>query len=144
MLPYSTLYVAPDDFLNCPPDGARPNGTSSHDRPNGGARSDAPPPQASPAGGVDRAPSYDALLAEPRELWPSDLASYDLSAVIVHKGEINSGHYVNYAREGRDWFLFDDSKVVRVDEGEVLKAEAYLLIYVVRDVTPWMESGESS
>jgi hypothetical protein len=137
MLPYSTLYVSPDDFLNCPPDGARANG-----QPNGSARAEAPQPGL--AGGVDRQPSYEALLTEPREFWPSDLASYELSAVIVHKGEINSGHYVNYAREGGDWFLFDDSKVVRVDEGEVLKAEAYLLIYVVRDVTPWLETPESS
>jgi ubiquitin carboxyl-terminal hydrolase 22/27/51 len=57
-------------------------------------------------------------------------ANYTLSAVIVHKGEINSGHYVSYAREGREWFLFDDSKVVLVGEGEVLAAQAYLLIYV--------------
>jgi uncharacterized UBP type Zn finger protein len=57
--------------------------------------------------------------------------TYDLSAVIVHKGDISSGHYINYAREGRNWFLFDDSKVVLVDEAEVLKAEAYLLLYCV-------------
>ena len=61
-------------------------------------------------------------------------ASYLLSAVIVHKGEINSGHYVSYAREGKDWFLFDDSKVVLVGEGEVLAAQAYLLVYVVEKV----------
>lgn len=56
---------------------------------------------------------------------------YTLSAVIVHKGGIESGHYVSYSREGEDWFLFDDSKVVLVSEAEVLKAEAYLLLYVV-------------
>jgi Ubiquitin carboxyl-terminal hydrolase len=130
MLPFTTLYVSPEHFTNSAPSGATTNGTSSH--------------AAESFGGASAAPSYDALLAEPREFWPSDLAAYDLSAVIVHKGEINSGHYVNYAREGRDWFLFDDSKVVRVDEGEVLKAEAYLLIYVLSDVTPWMDAGESS
>lgn len=56
---------------------------------------------------------------------------YTLSAVIVHKGGIESGHYVSYSREGEDWFLFDDSKVVLVSESEVLGAEAYLLLYVV-------------
>lgn len=61
---------------------------------------------------------------------PSTSAKYTLSAVIVHKGEINSGHYVSYAREGRDWFLFDDSKVIVAGEGEVLSAQAYLLLYV--------------
>ena len=61
-------------------------------------------------------------------------AMYMLSAVIVHKGEINSGHYVSYAREGKDWFLFDDSKVVLVGEQEVLAAQAYLLVYVMAKV----------
>lgn len=60
---------------------------------------------------------------------------YELSSVIVHKGDVNTGHYVNYAREGREWFLFDDSKVTMVDESDVLSAEAYLLLYVVSDVT---------
>ncbi|KIV99892.1 uncharacterized protein PV09_08555 [Verruconis gallopava] len=61
-------------------------------------------------------------------------ATYLLSAVIVHKGDINSGHYVSYAREGKDWFLFDDSKVVLVGDSEVLGAEAYLLVYVMAKV----------
>ena len=83
---------------------------------------------------------YSALLDQPKEHWAPDLLNYNLSAVIVHKGEINSGHYVNYAREGKDWFLFDDSKVVLVNEAEVLGAEAYLLLYVLRDVAPWVDS----
>ncbi|KAF2459296.1 hypothetical protein BDY21DRAFT_362068 [Lineolata rhizophorae] len=59
---------------------------------------------------------------------------YELSAVIVHKGKIDSGHYVAYTRDGPDWFLFDDSKVVLVSEKEVLEANAYLLMYVVRSL----------
>ena len=51
--------------------------------------------------------------------------------MIVHKGKIDSGHYVSYSREGNDWFMFDDSKVVKVSEREVLGAEAYLLLYMV-------------
>ena len=47
---------------------------------------------------------------------------------------MHSGHYVSYARDGSDWFLFDDSKVVLVDESEVLKAEAYLLMYVSENI----------
>ena len=57
---------------------------------------------------------------------------YDLSAAIVHKGKMDSGHYICYCREGSDWFIFDDSKVVLVTESEVLEANAYLLFYVVR------------
>ena len=63
-----------------------------------------------------------------------DVGKYTLSAVIVHKGDIQGGHYVSYAREGQDWFLFDDSKVVIVGEGEVLAAQAYLLVYVCDNV----------
>lgn len=56
---------------------------------------------------------------------------YELSSVIVHKGKIDSGHYVSYSREGNDWFMFDDSKVVLVNEADVLAAEAYILFYMV-------------
>jgi ubiquitin carboxyl-terminal hydrolase 22/27/51 len=62
---------------------------------------------------------------------PANSLFYELSGVIVHKGKIDSGHYVSYSREGNDWFAFDDSKVVLVSEAEVLAAEAYLLFYMV-------------
>jgi uncharacterized UBP type Zn finger protein len=64
--------------------------------------------------------------------WPA--MNYHLSSVIVHKGQMDTGHYVNYTREGNEWFLFDDSKVTMVNESEVLKAEAYILVYVTSDV----------
>lgn len=60
------------------------------------------------------------------------LYMYDLSAVVVHKGKMESGHYICYCREGNDWFMFDDSKVVLVSETEVLEANAYLLFYVIQ------------
>jgi ubiquitin carboxyl-terminal hydrolase 22/27/51 len=41
---------------------------------------------------------------------------------------------VSYAREGDEWFLFDDSKVVLVEEKEVLAAEAYMLFYIVQEI----------
>lgn len=62
---------------------------------------------------------------------PANSLTYELSSVIVHKGNIDSGHYISYSREGNDWFMFDDSKVVLVPESEVLGAEAYLLFYTV-------------
>ena len=61
-------------------------------------------------------------------------AAYMLNAVIVHKGSMDSGHYVSYSKEVSEWFLFDDSKVVTVTEKEVLAAEAYLLIYVISEL----------
>jgi ubiquitin carboxyl-terminal hydrolase 22/27/51 len=62
---------------------------------------------------------------------PTNSLIYELATVIVHKGKMDSGHYVSYSREGNDWFMFDDSKVVLVTEAEVLSAEAYLLFYMV-------------
>lgn len=60
---------------------------------------------------------------------------YELSSVIVHKGKIDNGHYISYSRQGDEWFRFDDSMVVQVDEKEVLGAEAYMLFYVVHELT---------
>jgi ubiquitin carboxyl-terminal hydrolase 22/27/51 len=62
---------------------------------------------------------------------PANSIMYELAGVIVHKGKIDSGHYVSYSREGNDWFMFDDSKVILVSEADVLAAEAYLLFYMV-------------
>ncbi|TID14084.1 ubiquitin carboxyl-terminal hydrolase 2 [Venturia nashicola] len=75
-----------------------------------------------------------ATTNEAEDLVDPDVGKYILSAVIVHKGDIQGGHYVSYAREGADWFLFDDSKVVGVSEAEVLSAQAYLLVYVCENV----------
>ncbi|KAF1824961.1 cysteine proteinase [Dissoconium aciculare CBS 342.82] len=61
-------------------------------------------------------------------------AKYLLSSVVVHKGKIDNGHYISYARQNREWFRFDDSMVVRVEEKEVLCAEAYMLFYVIEEI----------
>ncbi|KAF2743707.1 ubiquitin carboxyl-terminal hydrolase 2 [Sporormia fimetaria CBS 119925] len=81
---------------------------------------------------TDRNPDPNLNVNSPERRIP-----YALSGVIVHKGKIDSGHYVSYSREGNDWFRFDDSKVVLVSEKEVLAAQAYLLFYMVEslDVT---------
>lgn len=65
---------------------------------------------------------------------PANSIMYELSTVIVHKGNIDSGHYVVYCRKGDAWFLFDDSKVVLVGMAEVLAAEAYLLFYMISNL----------
>ncbi|TKX22501.1 ubiquitin carboxyl-terminal hydrolase-like protein 11 [Elsinoe australis] len=59
---------------------------------------------------------------------------YELSSVIVHKGKMDSGHYISFSRVYDEWFMFDDSKVVLVEESDVLASEAYMLFYVVRDI----------
>jgi ubiquitin carboxyl-terminal hydrolase 22/27/51 len=81
---------------------------------------------------------------------------YDLLSVVVHKGEINSGHYISYCRENgqvcgphnlifltiffltcvfRQWFQFDDSMVTLATEKQVLAAQAYLLVYIIRTLS---------
>ncbi|KAK7732130.1 hypothetical protein SLS57_001110 [Botryosphaeria dothidea] len=83
-----------------------------------------------------RASSKDSTngAKDPKGLLPTPTCMYELASVIVHKGKIDSGHYVSYSRKGGDWFLFDDSKVVLASEADVLRAEAYLLVYVVRSL----------
>lgn len=63
---------------------------------------------------------------------PPPSCVYELSSVVVHKGKIDSGHYISYSREGTDWFQFDDVKVTLATEAQVLDANAYLLFYIVR------------
>jgi ubiquitin carboxyl-terminal hydrolase 22/27/51 len=65
---------------------------------------------------------------------PGNSLMYELAGVIVHKGKIDSGHYVNYTRDHGEWFMFDDSKVVLVSEADVLAAQAYILFYIATSV----------
>jgi ubiquitin carboxyl-terminal hydrolase 22/27/51 len=77
---------------------------------------------------------YTNLTSLPRDLEKDRIPSfmYWLSCVVIHKGKPDSGHYVCYCREGDDWFLFDDNKVVLSTEADVLAAEAYLLFYCLK------------
>ena len=59
----------------------------------------------------------------------SDALTYELLGVVIHKGEIDSGHYINYVRENDCWFKCDDDKITNVSLREVLDQEAYLLLY---------------
>jgi len=74
---------------------------------------------------------------------PGSSGVYELCAVITHKGRsADSGHYIGWTRDsGEDWFQFDDDKVSRVKEEDVLKLSgggdwhmAYILFY---RAAPW-------
>jgi ubiquitin carboxyl-terminal hydrolase 22/27/51 len=58
--------------------------------------------------------------------------TYDLLSVVVHVGEIETGHYISFCRVNDQWFKFNDHKVVLAKKTEVLNAQAYLLFYIVR------------
>jgi ubiquitin carboxyl-terminal hydrolase 22/27/51 len=63
---------------------------------------------------------------------PEDRAKYDLYAVVVHSGTMESGHYIAYVQWQGVWFRCDDHQVTRADPATVAKAQAYLLFYQTR------------
>ncbi|KIL65738.1 hypothetical protein M378DRAFT_197865 [Amanita muscaria Koide BX008] len=63
---------------------------------------------------------------------PDSIYEYDLFAVINHEGQMNNGHYTNFARCGNEWYRFDDDKVTHTTLGACLKSTAYMCFYVKR------------
>ncbi|KKA27211.1 hypothetical protein TD95_002101 [Thielaviopsis punctulata] len=61
--------------------------------------------------------------------------TYDLVSVIVHSGDLETGHYLVYCRVGDQWFKFNDHKVEMASLSEVLSSQAYLLFYIVKHMT---------
>lgn len=77
---------------------------------------------------------------------------YDLLSVVVHVGELETGHYTSYCRVGDQvslhffhgscnvltfvfqWFKFNDHKVELASLSDVLGAQAYLLFYIIRSL----------
>ncbi|KIY43869.1 cysteine proteinase, partial [Fistulina hepatica ATCC 64428] len=57
---------------------------------------------------------------------------YDLFAVINHEGQLNNGHYTNYARSQDEWYRFDDDKVTCSSLTACLESAAYMCFYVRR------------
>jgi uncharacterized UBP type Zn finger protein len=49
---------------------------------------------------------------------------YSLNGVVLHAGEVNSGHYSSIVRVGHGWFKFNDMEVVPTDE-DSLKTESF-------------------
>lgn len=59
-------------------------------------------------------------------------AKYRLKAFVSHKGpSVHSGHYVAHIKTNVGWVLFNDEKVVKVDDESVrdLKRLAYLYVF---------------
>jgi len=60
---------------------------------------------------------------------------YKLVAVVSHSGSSPFvGHYICYARNGDNWFLFNDSSVTPAMESSVLDVEAFILLYERRGI----------
>ena len=64
---------------------------------------------------------------------------YDLYAVVNHSGSLSGGHYIAYTKNpiSGEWFEFNDSDVVRIEEHEVKREivsnGAYILFYKKQD-----------
>ena len=56
---------------------------------------------------------------------------YELLSVVVHKGSLETGHYLCYFRHAQQWYRNDDKSIVKVSEQEVSQCNAYLLFYIV-------------
>ena len=56
-------------------------------------------------------------------------AIYDLYAISQHYGSLSSGHYTALCRNRNRWYSFDDEKVSRLAEENIVTSAAYLLFY---------------
>ena len=59
----------------------------------------------------------------------SNKFQYDLYAVVVHSGGMESGHYVAFVKSMGSWFRCDDSRIMRAEPTQVAAAQAYMLFY---------------
>ncbi|KAI9566917.1 hypothetical protein HD554DRAFT_1077339 [Boletus coccyginus] len=72
---------------------------------------------------------------------PDAMYEYDLFAVINHEGQMDNGHYTNFARFQDEWYRFDDDRVTPSNLGACLSSNAYMCFYVKRhlDYKPYMK-----
>ncbi|KJA25025.1 hypothetical protein HYPSUDRAFT_37935 [Hypholoma sublateritium FD-334 SS-4] len=63
---------------------------------------------------------------------PESMYEYDLFGVINHEGQIDTGHYTNFARFQDEWYRFDDDKVTPANLNACLSSAAYMCFYVKR------------
>ena len=56
---------------------------------------------------------------------------YNLNSVIIHEGySINSGHYLTYCKiKNGNWISYDDIRVEKIKENEILSSTPYMLFY---------------
>ncbi|KAG9017148.1 hypothetical protein FRB90_001572 [Tulasnella sp. 427] len=69
---------------------------------------------------------------DPALLGPPAMYEYELFAVVNHEGQVNTGHYTNYARFEDQWYHFNDEKVSPATLRDCLNSRAYMCVYVKR------------
>ncbi|CCK71350.1 ubiquitin-specific protease UBP8 KNAG_0G02930 [Huiozyma naganishii CBS 8797] len=66
---------------------------------------------------------------------PTTSIVYRLSGVVSHSGTVNEGHYTAVLQlNSGEWFKFNDSMISVVSAEDVLREQAYLLLYTVEQV----------
>jgi len=73
---------------------------------------------------------------------------YRLQTVIVHLGDVHSGHFVAYrrvpVRGGSRWFQCSDTSVQEVTQENVFKCDAYMLLYERHSAAPLVRTTKGS
>lgn len=60
---------------------------------------------------------------------------YELVGIISHQGTVNEGHYTATLKlPSGQWFKFNDSMISLLKEEQVLKEQAYLLFFTVKQI----------
>ncbi|XP_053617981.1 ubiquitin carboxyl-terminal hydrolase 20 [Plodia interpunctella] len=66
----------------------------------------------------------------------SKVTRYELCAVICHAGTAGGGHYTCVAKNGRNWYTYDDLCIAPLPSHHLAHCEAYVLFY--KKVNPQM------
>ena len=56
---------------------------------------------------------------------------YDLRCIMYHSGDLGYGHYyaICYNTIHNKWFLYNDDKVIEINENDIYRKDAYVLFY---------------
>ena len=56
---------------------------------------------------------------------------YDLYAVCNHSGRNDAGHYTAFVKKQSDWYVYNDTQILKIQEQQVVSPYAYCLFYVL-------------
>ena len=54
---------------------------------------------------------------------------YNLIGIGNHSGNMFGGHYYAYCKHGEDWYNFNDSSCIKLDQTKLITPNAYILFY---------------
>ena len=63
-------------------------------------------------------------------------ALYALQCVVTHAGRHDDGHYIAYAKRGKNWYCFNDEVVMNVSEEFVCNRGNAFMLFYERDCSP--------